>query len=89
MSLLSVPVLVVLGWWIAGLLWWDSRRRVISPAQRPWTAAGFGLLALAMVIAIAAVPARPLEQMVRVAILIESGYGIVYLVRSRGARRGP
>lgn len=85
--MLSVPVLVALGWAVAGLLWWDARSGVITPGQRPWTMAGFALLGLAMLLAMAGVPARPLEQAVRLVVLVEAGFGIAYL-RRRGERRG-
>ena len=86
MTMLSVPVLLVLGWGVGGLLWWDHRRHVIAPRQLPWTMVSFVLLGLAMIIAIAAVPAPTSEQVLRILILGEAVYGLVYLARRSRAR---
>lgn len=83
MTMLSVPVLLGLGWGVAGLLWWDHRRHVIAPRQLPWTMASFVLLGLAMILAIVAVPATSSEQLLRFMILAEAVYGLVYLSRRR------
>ena len=83
MVFLSAPALLLLGWLVAGLLWWDWRTGVISSAQRPWTMVGLALLLLAMVLALAAVPGRPIEQLVRVLLLVEACYGLWYLRRRR------
>lgn len=86
MTLLSVPVLVALGWAIAGLVWWDRRHQVITPAQRPWTMAGMALVGLAMLLAIAAVPAAPLDLVVRIAVLLVACWGLWRLARGNAAR---
>jgi len=82
-GVLSLPVLLLLGWGIAGLLWWDHRRSVIQPGQVVWTMAAMALVALAMILAIASVPAPPLEQLVRVGLLVEGVYGFVVLARRK------
>ena len=89
-GVLSVPALVLLAWGIAGLLWLDRRRQVIAPSQVTWTMAAMALVALAMALMIATVPGRPLEQLVRAALLLEGTYGFVALARRKGntARRG-
>jgi len=86
MTVLSVPVLVALGWAIAGLVWWDRRRHVITPAQRPWTMAGMALVSLAMLLAITAVPAAPLDLVVRTGVLVVSSWALWTLARSDAAR---
>lgn len=80
-GVLSRPVLLLIAWGIAGLLWWDRRRRVIGPAQLPFTLTAMALVAVAMVLMLAAVPAPPLDQLVRVALLVECVYGFVVLAR--------
>ena len=85
---LSVPALLALAWGIAGLLWWDARRRVISGAQAPWTMAAMALVAVAMALALAGVPAPWPDQVLRAFLLLESCLGVVVLVR-RMRGRGP
>ena len=74
-------MLVLLAWGIAGLLWWDRRRRVIGPAQIPFTLAALALIVVAMALTLAAVPAPPLDQLVQVVLLVECAYGFVVLAR--------
>ena len=76
-------MLVLLAWGIAGLLWWDRRRRVIGPAQIPFTLAALALIVVAMALTLAAVPAPPLDQLVLVALLVECAYGFVALARRK------
>ena len=89
-GVLSRPVLVVLAWAIAGLLWWDRRRRVIGPAQMPFTLTALALIVVAMALTLAAVPATPLDRLVCAVLLLECLYGFVTLARRdrRGADRG-
>jgi hypothetical protein len=81
---ISLPALVLLGWGMAGLLWWDKRRQVIVDALLPWTMAGMVLVAVAMGLLLANLPAPPAEQVVRGVLLIEGVYGFWVLAR-RGA----
>ena len=89
-GVLSRPVLVVLAWAIAGLLWWDRRRRVIGPTQMPFTLTALALIVVAMTLTLAAVPATPLDRLVCAVLLLECLYGFVTLARRdrRGADRG-
>jgi len=82
-GVLSLPVLLLLGWGIAGLLWWDRRKGVIQPGQVAWTMAAMALVALAMALAIASLPAPPVEQLVRAGLLVEGVYGFVTLARRK------
>ncbi len=82
---LSLPFLLLLAWGIAGLLWWDSRRRVILGALVPWTKAGMVMVAVAMVLLLASLPAPPGDQIVRAVLLVEGIYGFWALTR-RNAR---
>ncbi len=84
---LSLPALLILGWAMAGLLWWDRRRRVILDIVLPWAMAGMILVALAMAILLATIPAPPGEQIVRGVLLLEGVYG--FWVLSRRATRKP
>ena len=45
---ISLPALILLGWAMAGLLWWDRRKRVIIDPLVPWTMAGMALVVVAM-----------------------------------------
>ncbi len=71
---------------MAGLLWWDRRRRVILDFLLPWAMTGMILVALAMGILLLAVPAPASEQVVRAVLLLEGVYGFWVLAR-RAARR--
>lgn len=84
---LSLPVLLLLAWGIAGLLWWDGRRHVIGGAQLPWTMAAMALVAAAMALALLSVPAPWPEQAVRAFLLLEACVGFAVLAR-RGRDRG-
>ena len=88
-GVLSLPVLLLLAWGIAGLLWWDRRRRVIGPAQVPFVLTALALVVVAMALTLASVPAPPLEQLVRAALLVEGAYGFATLARRdrKGGRR--
>jgi hypothetical protein len=83
---LSLPFLLLLAWGMAGLLWWDSRRRVIFGALVPWTMAGMAMVALAMVLLLASLPASFGEQLVRAVLLIEGVYGF-WALSDRNAKR--
>ena len=80
-GVLSRPVLVLLAWGIAGLLWWDRRRRVIGPVLIPFTLTAMALIVVAMALTLAAVPAPPLDRLVQAVLMIESAYGFVTIVR--------
>jgi hypothetical protein len=86
-GVLSLPVLLLLAWGIGGLLWWDRRRRVIGPAQVSFTMTALALIVVAMALSLASLPAPPLEQLVRAALLVESAWGFATLAR-RGRRGG-
>jgi uncharacterized membrane protein YfcA len=81
-----LPALLVLGWGMAGLLWWDRRRRVIFDPLVPWTMVGMALVAVAMALLLVSLPAPTGEQIVRGVLLIEGIYGFWTLAR-RTARR--
>lgn len=90
--LLSLPALVALGWAMGGLLWWHRRRGVIVNAMLPWTMTGMALVAVAMGLLLATLPAPAGEQVVRAALLIEGVTGFWVLARyarsrSRSGRR--
>ncbi len=78
---LSLPALLVLGWAIAGLLWWHRRRGVIFQPMVPWAMTGLALVAAAMGLMLATLPAPPADQFVRAALLIEGVLGFVMLRR--------
>jgi hypothetical protein len=84
-GILSRPALLLLAWAIAGLLWWDRRRRVIGPAQMPFVLTALALIAVAMALMLLAVPAPPLDQLVRAALLVEGIWGFASLARRRAA----
>ena len=73
---------------MAGLLWWDRRRRVILDFLLPWAMTGMILVALAMGILLATIPARPGEQIVRGVLLLEGVYGFWVLGRRTSRRSG-
>ena len=83
---LSLPVLLVLAWGIAGLLWLD-RRLPIPPDGVPWTMAAMALVAIAMGLLLATQSVPLLEELVRAALLVEGVYGFFTL--SRRAPRRP
>ena len=83
---LSLPFLIFLGWGMAGLLWWDSRRGVIYGALAGWTMAGMAMVSLAMFLLLASLPAPPGEQLVRVALFFEGIYGFWVLARRSDKR---
>ena len=80
-GLLSVPALIVLGWGMAGLLWWHVRRGAAITAMVPWTMAGMALVAIAMGLLLAAVPAPPGGQLLRAFLLLEGVFGFWLLAR--------
>jgi hypothetical protein len=90
--LLSLPALVALGWVMGGLLWWHRRRGVIADAMLPWAMTGMALVAVAMALLLATLPAPAGEQVVRAALLVEGVTGFWLLARyaqsrSRSGRR--
>ena len=85
--ILSLPVLVVLGWAMAGLVWGHLRHGFIAAPMMPFAITGMALVAAAMGLLLATVPAPVPEQLVRVALLVEGAVGIVILARrTRGGR---
>jgi hypothetical protein len=86
-GLLSVPVLIVLGWSMAGLLWWHIRHGAAIKAMVPWTMTGMALVAIAMALLLAAVPAPASAQLVRAALLVEGVVGFWLLARHAPAER--
>ncbi len=85
---LSVPVLILLGWSMAGLLWWHLRRGAAITAMVPWTMAGMALVAIAMGLLLCAVPAPPAGQLVRIVLLLEGVLGFWLLARHTPAGPG-
>ena len=90
--LLSLPALVALGWAMGGLLWWHRRRGVIVDAMLPWAMTGMALVAVAMGLLLATLPAPASEEVVRAGLLIEAVAGFWLLARyarsgSRSGRR--
>ncbi|MFI5168100.1 MAG: hypothetical protein ACHQQS_15945 [Thermoanaerobaculales bacterium] len=82
---LSLPVLLVLAWGIAGLLWLD-RRHPIPRDGVPWTMAALALVAIAMGILLVGQAAPVAEELVRVTLLAEGVWGFCTLAR-RAAKR--
>ena len=85
---LSLPALLVLGWGMAGLLWWDRRRRVILDVLLPWAMTGMLLVAVAMGLLLVSLPAPIEEQLVRGVLLCEGVYGFWVLARRTATRSG-
>ena len=85
---LSLPALILLGWGMAGLLWWDRRKQVILDALLPWTMVGMALVAVAMGLLLATLPAPPGDQFVRGVLLLEGVYGFWVLGRRSAKRSG-
>lgn len=80
-GVLSVPVLLTLAWGIGLILWWEYRHRVLSAVQLPWLIVAMVLIVVAMVVALIGVPGQADEQLLRAALAVEGGCGIVVLVR--------
>jgi hypothetical protein len=85
---LSLPALILLGWGMAGLLWWDHRSQVIFDVLLPWTMVGMALVSVAMALLLASLPAPPGEQLVRCVLLLEGAYGFWVLGRRSAKRSG-
>lgn len=79
--ILSLPALLVLGWGMAGLLWWHSRSRISFEPLVPWAMTGMACVALAMALLLATLPAPLTDQIVRAALLIEGVVGLCILRR--------
>jgi uncharacterized membrane protein YfcA len=73
---------------MAGLLWWDHRKKVIFDQLLPLTMVGMALVAVAMGLLLATLPAPPGEQLVRVVLLLEGVYGFWVLGRRSAKRSG-
>lgn len=83
---LSFPFLLALAWLIAGLLWWDHHKQVITQAHMPWMMLAMALVVVAMTLALAKVPAPWQEQVIRVALLLEGIIGF-RILRHRQRKR--
>ncbi len=86
--ILSVPALLLLGWGMAGLVWWFVRSRASLEPLVPWAMTGMALVSLAMALLLATLPAPFTDQIIRLALLIEGLVGIWILRRpaSEGSR---
>jgi hypothetical protein len=73
---------------MAALLWWDRRRRVIVDVMLPWAMAGMALVAVAMGLLLASLPAPPGEQLLRGVLLVEGVYGFWALAHRTARRSG-
>ena len=87
-GLLSFPALLVLAWGIAGLLWWDKQRGVITLQHMPWLQLAMVLVVSAMAVALAWVPAPWQEQLIRGALVVEGIAGFAILRRRQRERSG-
>lgn len=87
-GLLSVPALILLGWGMAGVLWWHLRCGAAITLMVQWTMAGMALVAIAMGLLLANVPAPPGGQLVRAVLLVEGVLGFWLLARHAPAGRG-
>jgi len=88
--IISLPALVLLGWGMAGLIWWCSRSRAaLEPLVLP-AMIGMACVSLAMALLLGALPAPAAEQIVRAALLIEGVTGLWILRRpsSKGSPDG-
>jgi hypothetical protein len=83
------PVLLVLAAAIALLVWWGHRQAAPTFDSLRWMLTGLVLVMLAMALLLLAVPARPLEQGLRAAVLVESALSFWSLWRhGRESARG-
>jgi len=85
---LSLPALLLLGWGIAGLLWWHRRRGVIFEPLLPLATTGLGLVSAAMGLMLVTVPAPFTDQVVRSALLVEGVVGLAMLRRDLRKKSG-
>ncbi len=81
------PVLLVLAVAIALLVWWGRRQAAPSFDSLRWVLTGLVLVGLAMGLLLLTVPARPLEQALRAAVLVEAALSFWLLWRR--ARESP
>ena len=88
--ILSLPALLVLGWGMAGLLWWYVRSRASLEPLVPWAVTGMAAVSAAMALLLVTLPAPLADQIVRAALLIEGLVGLWILRRpaSEGSRDG-
>ncbi len=83
------PVLLVLALAIALLVWWGRRQAALSFDSLRWLLTGLVLVVLAMALLLLSVDAPPLEQALRVAVLIEAAAAFWLLWRrARESVRG-
>ncbi|MBZ5587845.1 MAG: hypothetical protein LAO05_04725 [Acidobacteriia bacterium] len=88
--ILSLPALLLLGWGMAGLLWWHARSRANFEPLVPWAMTGMACISVAMALLLATLPAPLTDQIVRAALLIEGVAGL-WILRRRapeGSRNG-
>lgn len=90
--IISLPALLLMGWGMAGLIWWCAKSRAALEPLLPAATTGMGCVSLAMALLLATLPAPPAEQVVRAALLVEGVVGIWALrrrspERSRDGRR--
>lgn len=83
---MSFPVLLALAWGIAGLLWWDHRKKIIRPIHMPWMMLAMGLVVVAMGLALAKVPAPWQDQLIRTVLLVEGIVGFRILLQRQRER---
>ena len=88
---LSLPILVVLAWVMAGALHWHLRHGAAIAPLLPWTMAGMALVAIAMALLLVSVPASPIGQLVRLVLLVEGigGFWLLARRKSNGSGDGP
>ena len=88
--ILSLPALLVLGWGMAGLLWWCVRSRASLEPLVPWAMTGMASVSVAMALLLVTVRAPLTDQIVRTVLLIEGVVGLWILRRpaSEGSRDG-
>ena len=84
--ILSLPALLVLGWGMAGLIWWCARSRAALEPLVPAAMLGMGCVSLAMALLLATLPAPPADQVTRAALLVEGVAGI-WILRRPGPER--
>lgn len=75
------PVLLVLAFAIGLLVWWGRRQASPSIDSLRWVLTGLVLVMLAMALLLFAVPAPPLEQALRAAVLVEAALSFRLLWR--------
>jgi len=85
---LRPTMLLVVAFAIALLVWWGRRQAAPSFDSLRWLLTGLVLVALAMALLLVTVPAAPLEQALRVAVLAEAAlsFGLLWRLGRESAR---